>query len=197
MFSSKRKTAIFVALIILGALLLAIGADICISFIEKQVYPMEYEELVEKYAYEYNIPEYIIFAVIKVESDFDAEATSGAGAMGLMQMMPTTFTWLSSSEHLGENLPYSSVYDPEISIRYGCYYLRYLFEKFHDWDNVFAAYNGGEGRVSQWLEDPRYSDGSGGLRYIPIKETRNYVKKVNSALYHYKNIYYQKELSVK
>lgn len=197
MFSSKGKTALVIALIILGALLLAIGSDLCISLVDKQIYPIKYEEIVEKYASEYNIPEYVIYAVIKVESDFDPDATSSANAMGLMQMVPATFTWLSSAEHLNENLSYLSVYDPEISIRYGTYYLRYLFEKFHNWDNVFAAYNGGEGRVAQWLEDPRYSDGRGNLTRIPIKETRNYVKKVNSAIDHYKYNYYKKELSVK
>ena len=114
-----------------------------------------------------------------------------------MQMMPSTFTWLSSSEHLNENLSYAELYDPETSIRYGTYYLRYLFEKFKNWDNVFAAYNGGEGNVAKWLEDPTYADGRGGLRTIPFKETRNYVKRVNSAIDHYKLLYYEKELSVK
>lgn len=187
MFSTKGRTALFVALIILGAFLLAIVSDLGLNYLEGQIYPDKYKEYVQKYAAEYNVPEYIIFAVIKVESDFDADATSSKGAMGLMQMVPSTFTWLSSSEHLNENLSYLSVYDPEVSIRYGTYYLRYLFLKFHNWDCVFAAYNGGEGRVAKWLADPEYSDGKGNLTNIPIKETRNYVKKVNSAIEYYKD----------
>ena len=197
MFNSKRRTLIFILLIILAAAMLALGLEICLSFVDRATYPTEYAEYVEKYASEYNVPEYIIYAVIKTESDFDPTATSSAGAMGLMQMMPSTFTWLSSSEHLNENLSYAELYEPETAIRYGTYYLRYLFEKFKDWDNVFAAYNGGEGNVAKWLEDPQYADGRGGLRTIPFKETRNYVKRVNSAIDHYKLLYYEKELSVK
>lgn len=182
----KRRTAIFIALIIVGAFILAIGADLCLSFIEKKIYPIKYEEYVKKYSAEYSVPEYMIYAVIKVESDFDPEAVSSAGAIGLMQMMPDTFTWLSSSEHLNENLPVSSLYDPEISIKYGVYYLRYLYKKFYNWDTVAAAYNGGEGNVAKWLKDPRYSDGNGNLTNIPFKETKSYVNKIDLAVNFYK-----------
>ena len=191
-----RKT-IIISAILICTLLLSLLFNVGISFVEKQLHPVKYEEIIEKYASEYNIPEYIVLAVINTESSFDPEAMSGVGAMGLMQMMPETFKWLTSAEHLNENLPVSSVYDPEVSIRYGCYYLRYLFEKFYNWDTVFAAYNGGEGNVAKWLTDPEYSDGNGNLTYIPFKETRNYVKKVNREIDYYKNTYYQDEVSVK
>ena len=191
------KKPIIIALILIGALLLAFLLDAGFTLIEKKVHPVEYKEFIEKYASEYNIPEYIILSVINTESGFDPEATSYVGAMGLMQMMPDTFTWLTSSEHLGENLEVDALYDPEVSIRYGCYYLRYLFVKFYNWDTVFAAYNGGEGNVAKWLADPEYSDGKGNLTYIPFKETRNYVKKVNKEIKYYKNTYYQNEVSVK
>ena len=191
------KKPIIIALILLGALLLAFLLDAGFTLIEKKVHPVEYKEFIEKYASEYNIPEYIILSVINTESGFDPEATSHVGAMGLMQMMPDTFMWLTSAEHLDENLEAEALYDPEVSIRYGCYYLRYLFVKFYNWDTVFAAYNGGEGNVAQWLTDPEYSDGKGNLTYIPFKETRNYVKKVNKEIKYYKNTYYQSEVSVK
>ena len=193
----KMSKPFAIALIILGALLLAILTDMGIFLIEKEQHPIIYKEYVEKYASEYNIPEYMIFAVIKVESGFDPNATSSAGAMGLMQMMPDTFRWLTSSEHLCEYLSASSLYDPEVSIRYGCYYLRYLFEKFHNWDTVFAAYNGGEGNVAKWLQNGEYSDGNGNLTNIPFRETKNYVRKVNNALEFYKDTYYKNEVSVK
>lgn len=193
----KLSIPLAIALIILGSLLLAIVADTVLSLIEKEQSPTNYEEYVQKYASEYNIPEYIIFAVIKVESDFDPNAVSSMGAIGLMQMMPKTFKWLTSSEHLSEYLPVSSLYTPDVSIRYGCYYLRYLFKKFHNWNTVFAAYNGGEGNVTKWLSDSKYSDGNGNLTDIPNKETKNYVKKVNEALKFYKDTYYKSEVSVK
>lgn len=193
----KSKSAIIIVLIIVCSFILAALADLGMSFVEREMHPMEYQEHVQKYASEYNIPEYIIYAIINVESGFDPDATSVAGAMGLMQMMPDTFTWLSSAEHLGENLSVTSLYTPEVSIRYGTYYLRYLFEKFHDWNNVFAAYNGGEGNVMKWLGDTKYSDGKGNLTHIPFKETRNYVKKVNRNVNFYRDTYYENKEIVK
>ena len=185
----KRKTAMFIALVIVGAFILAIGIDICLTFIGKQIYPLKYEEYVEKYAAEYNVPPSLVYGIIKTESDFDPNALSSAGAMGLMQMMPDTFTWLSSSEHLDENLSTLSIYEPEVSIRYGVYYLKYLYEKFNDWDTVTAAYNAGEGNVSKWLSDPEYCDKDGTLKKIPFTETKNYTHRVTLAKNFYERTY--------
>lgn len=183
--------AVAVILIIALSLGVAIGLDFLITKTEENIYPLEYTEFVGMYAKEYNIPEYVILAVIKVESDFDPNATSRVGAMGLMQMMPDTFLWLTGGEHLKEYLPAASLYSPDVSIRYGTYYLLYLYRKFdYNWDTALAAYNGGEGNVAKWLSSPDYSDGEGNLTYIPVKETRNYVKKVNTAIESYKKLYY-------
>ena len=154
---------------------------------------MHYTSLIEHYSAEYDVPEKIIFAVIKVESGFDPNAESSVGALGLMQMMPATFEWLTGKEHLNECLSVSSLTDPEVSIRYGTYYLRYLYLKFENWDTVLAAYNGGEGNVAKWLADPEYSDGKGNLTYIPFEETRNYVKKVNNVISNYEKQQSRKE----
>ena len=179
-----------VLLIIAIAFGIAFGIDLLCNKLEEGTHPLEYSEYVEQYAGEYNIPEYVIYAVIKVESDFDPLAKSSVGAMGLMQMMPSTFEWLTGSSHLNEKLPAESLYIPKVSIRYGAYYLNYLYKKFdYNWDTALAAYNGGEGNVARWLEDPEYSDGEGNLTYIPVKETRNYVKKVKAAMETYENIY--------
>ena len=187
-----RMRVVAIILLIVIALGLAIGIEFIFNKAEEGTYPLEYGEYVAKYASEYNVPEYIIYAVIKVESDFDPLATSSAGAMGLMQMMPETFLWLTGEGHLNEGLPESALYIPDVSIRYGTYYLTYLYRKFdYNWDTAFAAYNGGEGNVAKWLDDPEYSDGEGNLTYIPIAETRNYVKKVNDAIDTYKKLYYE------
>lgn len=184
--------AVAILLIIALSLALAIGMDHLLDKAEEQLYPIEYEKYVRMYSKEYNVPEYVIYAVIKVESDFDPLARSEAGAMGLMQMMPNTFLWLTGSEHLNEGLTEDSLYVPNVSIRYGTYYLFYLYRKFdYNWNTALAAYNAGEGKVARWLDDPEYSDGEGNLTYIPVAETRNYVKKVNAAMGHYKNLYYE------
>ena len=108
--------------------------------------------------------------------------------MGLCQIMPDTFLWLTD-EVLFEHFEAGMLYDPETNIRYGTYYLSRLYDQFGDWSLAFAAYNAGPGRVEEWLADPDLVDGEGGLRKIPYKETRNYVKKMNRAWERYEKLY--------
>lgn len=189
MTQTKRIFTIF--LIIILALGIGFGIHLLWDLWEdeqrEETNSLTFATLIEKYSDEYNVPKELVFAVIKVESGFDPEAESSVGALGLMQMMPKTFEWLTGEEHLDEQLAFEDLTDPEVSIRYGTYYLRYLYRKFENWDTVLAAYNGGEGNVAKWLADPEYSDGNGNLTYIPFEETRNYVEKVNRAMSKYEN----------
>lgn len=187
------KRLLAVLLIICGAVSIGFLLNFGWNRLDQVTHPRDYSEYVTKYSEEYHIPEDVILAVIKVESGFDASAESSVGAMGLMQMMPSTFTWLTGEEHLREYLPESALLEPEISIRYGTYYLNYLYEKFDNWDTVFAAYNGGEGNVAKWLADPECSDGNGNLTYIPFEETRSYVYKVKEARLTYQKLYYEEK----
>ena len=190
MRASRRILAIL--LIFCISLSVGIGVDLLWDAIEQKTHPQSYAELVTQYSVEYNIPEYIIYAVIRTESDFDPTAESSAGAVGLMQMMPDTFSWLTGDEHLREYLPASALKTPDVNIRYGTYYLRYLYRKFdYNWDHALAAYNGGEGNVARWLADPEYTDEDGNLTYIPFPETRSYVSKVNAAIKVYQKLYYE------
>ncbi len=188
---TRTKRIFTVLLIIFLSLAVGLGVHLLWGVWEEEKTEKEnsinYTALIERYSAEYSIPKNLVFAVIKVESGFDPTAESSVGALGLMQMMPSTFEWLTGEEHLGEHLSVNCLTDPEVSIRYGTYYLRYLYLKFENWDTVLAAYNGGEGNVAKWLADPEYSDGNGNLTYIPFEETRNYVKKVNDAMAKYEN----------
>ncbi len=193
--SSKRILA--VAIITAVAILLGFAVDIAWCAIEKRTHPKTYMAYVKQYSYEYDIPQPVILAVIKVESDFDYRAESHAGAVGLMQIMPSTFDDLTSDDFLGEHLDSSELYDPEINIKYGTYYLSFLYKMFDgNMDTALAAYNAGPGNVRDWLADPEYSDGNGNLTYIPFKETRNYVKRVNEELDTYRKLYYQDQIEI-
>ena len=183
-----KRTVVFVSIIAI-ALIVGILIGLCWDLYDRFAAPYKYQQYIEKYSAEYDIPEEIIFAVIKIESSFRASVTSPVGAMGLMQMMPDTFEWLTGNYHLGENLTTLSLYDPEINIKYGTYYLRYLKDKFGDWNTVLAAYNAGEGNVSKWLADERYSSDGKTLHTIPFAETENYVKKVNNEIGIYRILY--------
>ncbi len=196
MKASFKRFAV-IAIILIISIVLGIVVDLLWDSAEKHAHPNDYIQYVRQYAYEYNIPESVIFAVIKVESDFDAQAESYAGACGLMQMMPKTFEWLTSDEHLGEHLNKSELFDAEVNIRYGTYYLNYLYQKFdRNMDTALAAYNAGEGNVASWLKDAEYSDGNGNLIKIPFEETENYVKKVNKEIQTYKELYYKDKSEV-
>ena len=200
---SRRKSNHGVAILIILAISILLGfvIDYGITFLQKQYYPIKYSEFVEKYSKEYNVPEAIIYAVIKAESNFKSDAVSHSGAVGLMQLMPTTFQDITTN-FLYENLDIGMRYDPETNIKYGVYYLSWIYTNFaHDWETAVAAYNAGVGivfgrtdsetgeYVPGWLENPEYSDDGVTLKKIPFKETKNYVKKISRASEMYEELY--------
>ena len=181
-------SAVAIALLAVLAIGLGFLADLVITAFEKQAYPRDYADYVETYAEAYGVPETVVFAVIRSESDFDSGAVSSAGAIGLMQMMPDTFEWLTN-EILFDHLEVGMLYDPETNIRYGTYLLSRYYDYYGDWELTFAAYNAGPGNLDKWLADPDYADGEGGLKEIPFKETRRYVKRVADARKVYERLY--------
>lgn len=188
----KHRKAIIRSVVII--LILALSALSGLIFqtvldkVDRANYPKKYSEFVEKYAYEYGIPEYVVYSVMKVESDFNSGAVSSAGAVGLMQMMPDTFNWLTSMRK--ENLDSAMLYDPETNIKYGTYYLSYLYVRYGTWTEVYAAYNAGQGKVDEWLSDDSLTDQNGKLEKIPYGETDKYVKKLDKVNAVYKSLYY-------
>lgn len=181
--SSYLLIALVVVSILFGVLY-----DLIAGATEKKTYPRDYEPFVVKYSAEYGVPEKIVYAVIKVESNFNQNAVSSAPAFGLMQLTEETFEWVSGK--LKEKPSAFAIYDPSTNIRYGVWYLSYLYGRFDNWDVAFAAYNAGPGNVSKWLDDSEYSSDGVTLDHIPFKETRNYVEKVNKAIKIYENLYY-------
>ena len=190
----KNNYGLIVIIVLVISVIFGFLFDIVCTQIEKIIYPMpeEYKAHIEKYSKEYGVSEELIYAVIKTESGFDSSAVSSKGAIGLMQIMPDTFKWLTN-DILRDNLHIGTLYDPETNIKYGTYYLSRLYGRFGDWDTAIAAYNGGEGNISEWLSDSRYSDDGIKLNIdnIPnnFSETENYVKKVNKALEKYRELY--------
>ncbi len=187
------KKAVWRSVVIITILILSVICGLLFDFFydkyERAEYSRGFSEYVEKYAAENGVPPHVVYAVIKTESDFVSGAVSEAGAVGLMQMMPDTFTWLTTLTK--ENHSAGMLYDPETNIKYGTYYLSYLYRKYGAWDVVYAAYNAGEGNVDKWLGDSADDDGAKELPEIPFEETRNYVKKVNKAAEIYERLYYK------
>lgn len=177
-------------IIVVLILLLAVGAGFLYNFIieqyERTTHPQDYREFVEGYASFYSVPSDIVYAVIKTESSFDQNAVSSKGAVGLMQITPDTFTWLMSKT--GEMLKEDALYSPQVNIKYGVYFLSYLYGEFNSWDIVYAAYNAGMARVKGWLTDPGVSE-NGRLMYIPFEETEKYVALVGRTVETYRRLY--------
>ncbi len=149
-------------------------------------HPLSYLDLVREASQNFAVPEAIVLAVIKNESGFQEDAVSAAGATGLMQIMPDTFTYLCSKRNLEAMDPVRLI-EPDVNIEFGTYYLSLLFARFEDWDVTLAAYNAGQGRVGQWLKNEEYAK-DGKLFYIPIEETRNYLKRVNDSITVYESL---------
>lgn len=180
----SRDIRVFVIILIL-TLILGVVANFVIDAIYRLIYPEEYHSLVKKYAEKYSVPEEIVFAVIKVESNFDPDVVSSAGAVGLMQMLPSTYEWLTSK--LGDEYSKDDLYDPETNIKYGTYYLQYLYSRFGSWEKAIIAYNWGEGNFGEFLANEGYTEGD--YDSIPVDETRKYVKKVMHHWKKYKELY--------
>lgn len=151
------------------------------------IYPVRYFEHIHKFSSENRLDEYLVMAVIKAESNYIYDASSGV-ARGLMQLTDETADWIAKRIDLDFEL--DDVEDPKTNIQMGCYYLRYLIDYYNGQvDVALAAYNAGPGNVSAWLKDEQYSSDGKTLHHIPFKETRNYVKKVNEYHDEYRKLY--------
>lgn len=184
--SRAVRRYLIVMTLLLAAVLAAIAYMLASGYIARRLHPTDYAELVSTSAVEFGVPRSVIFAVINTESSFHADATSSAGAMGLMQLMPETFEWLLSKS--GENYTTNALYEPAVNIRYGTMLLAALHDEFGSWDTAYAAYNAGLNRVRLWLSDPDIAE-DGVLTEIPYGETERYVKKVEAAVSEYRRLY--------
>lgn len=155
--------------------------------VEHALYPREYSEIVRREAAAYDLDENLVYAMIKAESDFNAQAKSSAGALGLMQMTPGTFEWMQTK--LRETHDTDALFEPKVSIRYGCALIRLLLDEYEDLTVALAAYNAGMGNVTSWLSDAEYSADGVTLKAIPFGETRHYVERVLRYKENYEIIY--------
>jgi soluble lytic murein transglycosylase len=185
-----RKSFAVIIILILAAILATIWTFLS-DVILKKTHPLPYAETVKNYSTVYAVPEEIIYAVINTESSFKSDAVSNKGAVGLMQIMPETFDWLCS-KNSEENAEKELLYNPEVNIKYGTYFLSLLYSEYGVWETVYAAYNAGMNTVNKWLSDPKYND-NGKLVNIPYPETAKYVEKVSKNAAIYKKLYFSDE----
>lgn len=182
-------------LVVIGSVIgIAVGIALVVGVIRpawylRLRYPIAYPKTIVTHAHNYDLPAPLVAAVIEQESSFDARATSSAGARGLMQLTPDTARGIA--QHTGGSaFRTSDLLDPEINIRYGCWYLNHLHDRFDtggSYDLTLAAYNAGQGNVTKWVARDR--DHHLTISEIPYAETRAYVRHVNQLARDYARAY--------
>jgi len=175
----KRKRAKRRCRLVLGAI--AVGAGLALGIlvaggtfdkaIQELTLPLRHEDIIRQQSAEKGVDASLIAAVIFSESKF-SDATSSAGARGLMQITPEAANEIERLSG-GTSFRLADLSDPEINIRYGTFLLRELLERFEgDEAAALAAYNAGPSHAEEW----------GGseltVAEIPFPETRAYVEEV-------------------
>lgn len=146
---------------------------------ERLWYPLRYEQIVRGHAQHYDLDPALLAAVIYQESKFHARAKSKSGAIGLMQLLPDTAKGIAIHTG-GTQFRVSDLYDPELNVRYGAWYLHHLLLKYGDERDALAAYNAGQENVDRWRRD------GVGIRF---PETRAYVERVEELKGTYRRAY--------
>ena len=166
--SAKRKS-IFLWLVLVVILVAAGFAALqpATESVYRQLYPRTYREYVEHYSREYQVDRDLVYAVAKVESNFDPNAVSHADARGVMQMTEDAFEWVQYRMGDESGVSYEDIFDPEVSIQYGTYMLHLLLEETGDEKLAICSYHAGMGNVNSWLSQEEYSKDGKTLDKIP------------------------------
>ena len=157
---------------------------------DQLLYPCKYSQQVEQWAAEYGLDPLLVYAFIRTESGFDPAATSSVDARGLMQMTEETFLWLRSKLGLGEEVSFGDLYDPDVSIRFGCYYLHLCLVRYNgDISTAAAAYHSGWGTVDALLQKEEHSEDGLTLSGFPYNQMHHYVEKITACYAKYTELY--------
>jgi soluble lytic murein transglycosylase len=159
----------------LGRRAIALGATDARAW--RMVYPVGEADLVASEAAGRKVDPALVAALIRQESSFEPQATSEAGARGLMQVMPRVGKALARAEKI---TPWdvAMLYDPEVNVRLGVIHLRSFTRHYSHPALALAAYNAGPGRVARWSKRPGARDPELFIERIRFTETRGYVRTV-------------------
>ena len=182
--------------ILLGILLLSIGFgfafDAIALAVEKNQYPLNetYAEEIRTSAETYALPEAILWAVVRTESNFVSNAVGEDGSIGLMQLSPNEFHTIQSEILGAETQDAGLLYDPKTNLRVGSAYLSYLYQRYGVWYTVFAAYAAGCDAVDAWMRDSANVNDHGTLISIPDLAVAARVEQTMEAHGYYTSLYF-------
>jgi soluble lytic murein transglycosylase len=176
----------FAAVVVIGAL--ALRPLFTHAVHDLTALPLRHQDAIRTQARDKQLDPSLIAGVIYAESKF-VDSTSSAGALGLMQLLPSTAHFIADRSG-GTAFTTEDLSTPEINIAYGSWYLRYLLDRYGG-DEVLAlaAYNGGMGNVDRWVADARSRGERLDVADIPFPETRAYVGRVLDARRDYRRTY--------
>lgn len=149
-----------------------------IIFVIELVYiyfiPRKYDDIIDKYSTEYGVDKSFVKAVIFKESRFKETAVSSKGAIGLMQLMPSTAMWLMDKLNIDDY----RIESADNNIRLGTYYLSYLMKLMDsDEEHALLAYNAGPENAKRWINAEGYNKNEMD-NYVDFEETRKYVREI-------------------
>ncbi len=141
---------------------------------QRMYYPLQYGDFIEESAKRHQVNPYLVAAIINAESSWEPDVRSAQGAVGLMQVLPSTAEQLARWEMVdAKRYPPEDLSDPEVNIEYGTAYYRYLVERYHEIEAALAAYNAGLRHADKWVA------AGGDIRdAIAFPETKHYVLRV-------------------
>ena len=185
----KRLLKFIITLLILASIIFILFKVIKIDdIIMKKLYPLKYSEYVEKYAKEYNIDKYMVYAIIKAEINFNENAKSSSDAIGLMQIMETTA--IETARKMNLEVTEEDLFKPDLNINIGLKYFTYLLNQYdNNYPLAIIAYNAGMGNVDAWIKDGTIKEDGTDIENVPFKETNNYVRKILRDYEIYKGLY--------
>ena len=185
----KSKKLLLIVIIII--LIVFVFLELFKSKLLKIIYPKQYNEVVSIYKEQYDVDEELIYAVIKAESNFDKNAISNKGAIGLMQIMEETAKDIARKNNM--DIDYDNfrneLLEIDNNIKIGTKYLKTLLDKYQNKEIAVAAYNAGTGTVDNWIENGIIKADGSNIENIPYKETNNYVRKILRAYKIYEELY--------
>ena len=153
----------------------------------RTAFPLPYESSLRMAAAGNHVDPMFIAGLVRQESAFESNAVSHQGAMGLMQVMPSTASKLA--RQLKVRYARASLTDPGYNLKLGARYLADLIQVFGTHEAALAAYNAGEDRVVQWTTGQNYLETAEFVESIPFTETREYVQIVIRNAEVYRQVY--------
>ena len=184
----RRRIAFGLAVVTAAVVALLLALPLAKRAVNAFGLPLQYSSVIRQQAAAEHLDPALVAAVIYAETKFDPR-TSSAGAVGLMQLMPDTASFLARRSG-ATTFSTTDLSTPAVNIAYGSYYLRYLLNEYHD-NTVLAlaAYNGGETNVDSWVRSAHADRERFRIGDIPFPETRAYVQRVLTARGEYRKTY--------